>query len=71
MLGHDCLMLTVFTFVFCVHSETRGFLAETCAYENIIGGLMMDVIMDNFCVRLEHSWCVMFYSSPGVDGIKF
>ena len=52
-------MLAVFTFMFCVHSETRHFRTETCAYESIIDRLMMDVFIDNFCPRLEHSWCLM------------
>jgi len=51
-------MLAMFTFMFCVHSETRLFRAETCAYENIIDRLMIDVLMDNFCPWLEHSWCL-------------
>jgi len=61
----------MFTFMFYVRSETRHFRAETCAYENIIDGLMKDIFMDNFCPRLEHSWCLMLYSSPGEYGLYF
>jgi hypothetical protein len=54
VLCHDCLKFAVFTqaYKLCTHSESEHFLGRTCAHENIIDEVMMDIIKDNFCLQL-------------------